>query len=122
MASSELEAGPDRLEGYLSRHLAWSLATFGPGRQTEGILEHIEKELDEIRAMPGDLVEWVDVMILAMDGYLRHGGQPSSLLADLEAKQRVNAARLWPLPGAQAGASEHDRSGEKPRAAGESES
>ena len=96
-------------EAYLARHQAWSRQTFGDGRQTAGLTEHIEKEVAEIRARPDDLAEWVDVMILAFDGYLRHGGEPATLLADLEAKQAENIARRWPAPGEGNRAIEHDR-------------
>jgi hypothetical protein len=36
------------------------------------------------------------VLILAMDGYWRHGGKPEELAEMLEAKQRVNFERAWP--------------------------
>ena len=68
-------------------------ASFGSGRQTGGLTEHIEKELAEVRAKPDDLVEWVDVITLAIDGYLRHGGSPTTLVADLGRKLEENIAR-----------------------------
>jgi len=83
---------------YLLRQQHWSAATFGLGRRTVGICRHIASELDEIRAEPTDLSEWIDVMILAMDGYWRAGGNPATLPAALLAKQRVNLARRWPAP------------------------
>lgn len=51
--------------------MEWSLRTFGPGMRTNGITKHIEKELAEIRANPLDLLEWVDVIILGLDGAWR---------------------------------------------------
>jgi len=96
-------------EDYLARHWTWSRAAFGSGRQTNGILEHLGKELAEIRTRPDDLVEWVDVMILAFDGYLRHGGSVDGLMRDLEAKQAENLARRWPPPGDGERAVEHLR-------------
>lgn len=97
------------LAAYLERQIAWSRATFGEGRRTMGILNHIGKELGEIAADPGDRVEWVDVMILAMDGYWRHGGTPEQLAADLQAKQEINIARTWPAPGPEDQPIEHVR-------------
>ncbi len=97
---------------YLTRQWDWSKRTFGPGRRTLGILAHIRKELLEIEAKPDDLSEWVDVAILAMDGFWRHGGRPEDLLPALQAKQDKNFARTWPTPTSEDEAVEHDRSGE----------
>ena len=88
----------DPLGDYLARQMRWSHATFGPGRRTIGITAHIEKELDEIRAEPHDLEEWLDVVILALDGFWRHGGMPEDLLWRLREKQDKNFARRWPPP------------------------
>ena len=60
-----------QLSEWLDCQRSWSLRVFGPGPRTKGILKHIEKELDEIEADPGDPMEWVDVMILAFDGAWR---------------------------------------------------
>lgn len=102
------------LEAYARRQWDWSAQTFGPGERTGGITQHIEKECTEIRAKPHDLSEWVDVMILAMDGFWRHGGKPEDLMPMLQAKQDKNFARNWPdwRKFSQDQAIEHDRSGE----------
>ncbi len=86
------------LEHYLERHVDWSLATFGPGTRTEGLLKHIAKELGEISRQPYDLVEWIDVIILALDGYWRHGGDPKQIMTVLVEKQDINLAREWNTP------------------------
>jgi hypothetical protein len=104
----------ETIEEFARRHLDWSLKTFGPGKQTDGLTAHIEKELAEIRAAPDDLVEWLDVMTLAMDGYLRHGGRADTLLADLAAKQAVNLERKWSAPADNGAPVEHDRSQDEP--------
>jgi hypothetical protein len=101
------------LEVFAARHLEWSLKTFGGGKQTAGLTTHMEKEIAEIRAKPDDLTEWIDVMTLALDGYLRHGGSVDTLLRDLEAKQAVNLARTWPEEAGGDGPVEHDRTGEE---------
>lgn len=114
----ERTALSDRLEakdggwvsGYLGRQIAWSRRTFGEAKRTEGICRHIEKELGEIREDPSDLSEWVDVVILAMDGYWRHGGTHGSLAQDLETKQAINFRRTYPFPTSENEPSEHDRS------------
>ena len=81
---------------YLTRQRVWSRQTFGQGRRTIGICAHITKELAEIQADPDDVREWIDVIILALDGFWRHGGKPEELAEMLEAKQRVNFERAWP--------------------------
>lgn len=97
------------LTDYLCRQRVWSKETFGPGKRTGGICEHIRKELLEIQADPTDVVEWIDVMILAMDGYWRAGGDPAHLMGALRVKQMKNFARTWPPPGPEDEASEHIR-------------
>lgn len=74
----------------------WSLQTFGPGRRTEGICIHIEKELSEIRAAPTDVEEWCDVVILALDGAWRAGFTPEQITEALINKQLKNIRRNWP--------------------------
>lgn len=59
------------LETILFLQQAWSRKTFGDGRRTEGICKHIEKELDEVRKNPHDFMEWIDVVILGLDGAWR---------------------------------------------------
>ena len=99
---------------HLAHQRAWSERTFGPGARTLGVLDHIGKELDEIRADPTDLGEWVDVIILAFDGAWRHGWEPQQIIDAIKAKQAKNEARTWPdwrtMSADQA--IEHDRSAE----------
>lgn len=104
------------LENYLLRQEEWSAKTFGRGCRTEGLIQHIQKELEEIRKEPHDLKEWVDVMILALDGFWRHGGNPLDILVQLYEKQDVNFARKWPTPTSESVAVEHIR--EQPEDAG----
>lgn len=86
----------NRFVDYFKRQIEWSQKTFGPGWRSKGICAHIRKEVDEVEANPTDLFEWVDIMILAMDGYWRHGGDPAELLDFLQIKQDRNMAREWP--------------------------
>jgi hypothetical protein len=99
----------DSLIPYIERQAAWSHRTFGGGLRTKGIIDHIRKELLEISANPGDLEEWVDVMILAIDGYWRHGGNPLDLMRHLQAKQNKNFERKWPPSLSEDEAVEHIR-------------
>ena len=94
---------------YNERQRQWSRKTFGDGKRTLGIITHIRKELEEIVDQPNDLEEWIDVAILALDGYWRHGGEPAQLMAHLQAKQNKNFARRWPAPGPEDEPIEHVR-------------
>lgn len=81
---------------HLERQRQWSLATFGPGSRLLGVLDHIRKELREIEDNPTDVGEWVDVVILALDGAWRSGAEPQQIIDALIAKQARNEARAWP--------------------------
>lgn len=80
----------------LERQWAWSLRTFGPGRRVAALLDHLRRELVEIEENPGDLLEWVDVVLLAFDGAMRAGHEPAAVLDAVRAKQAANEARAWP--------------------------
>ncbi|MBU4337055.1 MAG: DUF550 domain-containing protein [Actinobacteria bacterium] len=102
---------------YLAHQREWSLSTFGPGPRTDGVLDHLTKELDEVRAAPDDLSEWADLIILAFDGAQRTGADVQAILDAVAAKQALNERRTWPdwrtaEPGR---AIEHDRSDEPGR-------
>lgn len=81
---------------HLHRQRDFSLKTFGPGNRTQGVLDHIRKELKEIEAAPYDLEEWVDLILLAMDGAWRAGFEPSEIAFAIQAKQTKNEGRVWP--------------------------
>lgn len=81
---------------HLHRQRAFSLRTFGPGQRTEGMLDHIRKELREIEADPSDLTEWVDVILLALDGAWRAGWEPEDIANAIRNKQDKNERRNWP--------------------------
>ena len=81
---------------HLSRQYGWSIETFGPPRGVKGVLDHIRKELKEIESDPSDIMEWVDVIILACDGAMRAGHNPTAIVAAWEKKQFINEQRKWP--------------------------
>lgn len=87
---------PFDLVAHVTRQREWSRRTFGPARRTNGVLDHIAKELQEVRASPDDLDEWIDVIILALDGAWRHGHEPAEIVRALVDKQARNEARSWP--------------------------
>lgn len=102
---------------YLAHQRAWSLATFGPGPRTDGVLDHITKEVEEVRAAPDDLSEWADLVILALDGAQRTGADPQTILDAIAAKQALNEQRTWPdwRTAPTGRAIEHDRSADQGR-------
>lgn len=84
------------LAAHLRRQRDFSEKTFGPGLRTHGVLDHIRKELREIEADPNDIMEWVDVIILAFDGAWRAGWEPEEIVNAIVAKQTRNESRSWP--------------------------
>lgn len=86
--------GIDFKKYLLDQHL-WSQNVFGPGARDAGLINHIKKELDEINKAPGDIEEWVDVVILALEGALRHAN-PETVIDALLTKQKKNFSRKWP--------------------------
>jgi len=92
------------LEEHLLRQLNWSRGTLGPGTRREGLIDHITKELQEIREGDGDPKEWIDIIILGFDGLLRqlksdglsHEYAAKYACSLLDEKQTKNENRKWP--------------------------
>jgi hypothetical protein len=95
------------LKQHLIRQMAFSHATFGPGTRTKGVCDHIRKELIEVADAHGESDEWVDVVILALDGLTRQLAfcngkrQDPERVAEIACnmilgKQARNEARDWP--------------------------
>jgi hypothetical protein len=100
---------------HLYRQRNWSQETFGPGARTNGILDHIKKEVNEVEQDPSDIKEWIDIVILAFDGAWRAGYTPEQIAQALEVKQAINETRSWPdwRRFSQDQAIEHNRSNER---------
>lgn len=91
--------GNSFLSAFVFDQYRWSMQTFGPGDRTEGLLKHIGKEIEELRAAPtpdAQLDEWIDVLLLALDGALRCGVTPLVVSESIEAAQKRNFNRRWP--------------------------
>jgi hypothetical protein len=85
---------------WVEKKLEWSYKTFGTAERAEGVCKHIEAELVEIRANPTDVMEWVDVILLAFDGACRNGNTPQEVCEALIKKQQCNTQRHWqPISG-----------------------
>ena len=119
MKVMHLQAAGFDLVQHLHRQVAFSARTFGPGDRTDGVCDHIRKELAEVQADfaagASTLPEWVDVIILALDGAWRSGATPEQIVEAIVAKQTKNEGRKWPdWRAAPLGkAIEHDRSDEQ---------
>jgi hypothetical protein len=72
------------LASHIEDQKEFSLKTFGPGERTLGIIDHIRKELAEIRSEPSDLEEWIDVISLALDGSWRAGFTSKEIVNSIE--------------------------------------
>lgn len=99
------------LVAHLRRQRRFSEKTFGGGARTNGVIQHIRKELVEIENDPTDVEEWVDVVLLALDGAWRAGWTPEGIAKAIEAKQTKNEGRTWPdwRTASPDAAIEHDR-------------
>ena len=86
------------LAEFIAKQMSWSHKTFGGGRRTEGMIDHITKELKEVESNPDSLEERCDVIILALDGAWRAGYGPLQIELALERKQKINISRKWPKP------------------------
>jgi Protein of unknown function (DUF550) len=96
------------LKHHLIRQMAFSHATYGPGQRTAGVVDHIRKELVEVLEANGESSEWVDVVILGLDGLTRQlafasngqrrdPGEVAEIACRMiEGKQSRNEARDWP--------------------------
>ncbi len=84
---------------WLDEKLEWSYKTFGTAERYIGVLKHIEKEIEETRQNPHDVMEWIDIVLLAFDGACRMGFTPRQVVNALIAKQEINKKRSWgPIP------------------------
>ncbi len=94
---------------YATEKMVWSKRTFGEGARTRGLLEHLRDEVNEVEKDPYDLTEWIDIMMLAIDGYWRHGGKNYRLMNDLWKKFEICKMRVYPTPVGPEDMSQHIR-------------
>ena len=88
---------------YIEDQIEWSKKVFGDpadapkdyGFDGKATCAHIRSELIEIEKNPTDIYEWIDVIILALDGAWRSGASPFKIISVLLDKQRINFARKW---------------------------
>ncbi|AZW33495.1 DUF550 domain-containing protein [Bordetella bronchiseptica] len=76
--------------------MTFSAKTFGPGARTRGIVDHIRKELVEVLEQSESPAEWIDIVLLALDGAWRTGATAGQVVQALRDKQIHNESRSWP--------------------------
>lgn len=81
---------------HLHKQIDFSRNTFGEGYRCLAILNHIEKEIEEVKKNPHDLEEWIDIILLAFDGAWRSGNTPEEISVALKEKLEKNINRKWP--------------------------
>lgn len=84
------------LVSHLERQISFSKKAFGPNHRTSGVVDHLRKELCEVENNPDDIFEWIDVVLLALDGAWRRGFSPEEICKALTAKLLKNEQREWP--------------------------
>lgn len=97
------------MKDLVQKQMIFSSGAFGPGTRRKGIVAHIRKELEELENSPDDqqpAKEWVDIIILGIDGLWRelvYGMQavdvakvPGRAVQMILQKIMVNEARRWP--------------------------
>jgi len=87
------------MDNYLQEQYQWSIATFGSGKCTQGLISHIIDELNKVVERPDDMEEWIDVAMLALDGALRlsrrKGREHEEVMECLWHKLAINHRRQW---------------------------
>lgn len=100
---------------YLTRQITFSRGAFGPHRRHRGVLDHLKKEIAELEDAEGSSDEWVDLVILSLDGMTRavreelrqggevmagfepdHGRIARDTVAKIVGKLSQNELRDWP--------------------------
>ena len=94
--NNDCRCGEFSFRDWIVDHHQWAGKTFGPGLRTAGITKHIQKELKEIESDPRDYLEWLDVMILALNGAMRITENPDLVIEGLVKKLAINKNRIWP--------------------------
>lgn len=108
-AIEELEAQqPFCFTDFVKRKMDHSRATW-PSQTLFGVLAHARKEVEEIEDNISDCIEWVDLILLGIDGACRTGLTPEQLGIQLERKLAINLQRAWPKPSTPDSPGEHDR-------------
>lgn len=90
------DAGAD-LFMLINDHAKWSQETFGSDEERDciGPLEHLKKEIEEVKQNPADVTEWADMFLLYLDGLRRAGIGFPMMLEVARRKHEHNKTRKW---------------------------
>lgn len=84
------------LECFIKDKWQFSRETFGPNYAVARVIAHMRKEIEEVAKKPDDLMEWIDIINLALDGALRTGHKPRDITKALTEKLAILKSRDWP--------------------------
>lgn len=83
---------------FINLHKSWSLHTFGKGKRTESLIEHIRHELKELQDADNDsdrLEECIDIIFLAIGISYRLGFTAYEIEERMMDKFVMNQRRKW---------------------------
>src|SRR6185369_12898305 len=75
---------------FFNEKMRWSRETFGRTLPWAGIIKHLRKEIDEAEKEPLCLSEWIDIVLVAIDGAGRAGYDGAAFAAALVDKLQTN--------------------------------
>jgi hypothetical protein len=84
------------LVSHLEDQIEFSCNAFGPDYSYKRIVDHLFKEIKEIQTDPNNLEEWIDVVLLALDGAWRSGHSPEQVVQGLSDKLDIIKNRIYP--------------------------
>ncbi|TPG60144.1 dATP/dGTP pyrophosphohydrolase domain-containing protein [Ewingella americana] len=87
---------PFSLEEFIEDKKEFSIKAFGPDYSSNRILDHIIKEVAEARKHPKDVMEWIDIIHLGLDGAWRSGTKTEHIINALESKLELLKMRDYP--------------------------
>lgn len=76
---------------------AWATATF-PTENLDMRLRHLREEIDEIAALPSDIEEWADALMLLLNSAKMAGHSIRDIVAEGFRKLEKNKRRKWLPP------------------------
>lgn len=85
------------LEAHLKRQMEFSRNRFGPESRKEAVADHIRQELEEVLE-EGNPREWVDLVLLSLDGLWRsiqYSSKPNFEIENLESENREFVEVSW---------------------------
>jgi len=83
----------------VNRQRTWSTTQFGESVDLPRILNHITEATGDVEKEPARLHNWIDIVLLAMDGAWRAGHSPKEVVQAIQDVQVRNIMRDWQNPG-----------------------